>query len=163
MTIGTRALIDFYANDTLGAPDNAVGFVLWRVMHRFQRQIDRALAPLNLTHLQFTTLAMAGWLCRSANPVTQAELARHAEIHPMQVSLMLKALEAKHFVVRPRSVSDSRTREVEITPAGLEALRAAMPVVIDIQQRMFGDSGLSQGALLTALRAVEEIAPSVNC
>lgn len=155
MPVDPRALADFYARETLRAPDQAVGFVLWRVMHRYQRAVDRALAPLDLTHLQFTTLAMAGWLCRTGEPATQAELARRADIHPMQVSLMLKALEAKRMIARERSASDPRAKHVEITPSGLEALRAAMPIVIGVQKAMFGDAGAAGGELLAGLRNVE--------
>jgi DNA-binding MarR family transcriptional regulator len=149
------AIRDFYQESSLNGPDNAVGFVLWRVMHRYQRAIERALARHDLTHLQFTTLAMVGWMCRSGKPATQAELAREANIHPMQISLMLKALEAKSFVVRPPSETDTRTRLAVITTSGLTALQAAFPIVIDVQHRMFGKAGASGGSLLEALRKVE--------
>jgi DNA-binding MarR family transcriptional regulator len=156
MAIDPRNLTEFFAMDTLGSPENAVGFVLWRVFHRYQRAVDRALAPHDLTHLQFTTLAMAGWLSRTGDPVTQAELARCSDIHAMQISLMLKALEEKKMVTRLRSASDPRAKHIELTPAGFEILRAAMPVVIAIQQRLFGDAGANGGPLLTALLAVED-------
>jgi DNA-binding MarR family transcriptional regulator len=151
------ALNDFYDRETLGAPENAMAFVLWRIVHRYQRAIDRALAPLDLTHLQFTTLAMAGWLCRTGKLVTQAELARHADIQAMQVSLMLKALEAKGMASRSRSGSDTRVKRIEITIDGLDALRAAMPIVIDIQRRMFGGAGAPHGSLLAQLREIEAL------
>ena len=155
MSADPRAIAEFFDRESLGAPENAVGFILWRVVHRYQREIDRALSPLNLTHLQFTTLAMAGWLCRTGEPVVQVELARRAEMHVMQVSLMLKALESKRLVARLRSVSDPRTKRVEITAAGLDTLRAAMPIAIAIQNRMFGAAGAPNGALLNRLRDVE--------
>ncbi len=156
MRIDPSAIADFYARSTLGAPDRAIGFVLWRVMHRYQRAVDRALAPHHLTHLQFTTLAMTGWLSRTGEPVVQAELARRSEIHPMQISLMLKALEAKGLVARPRSASDTRTKQVEVTSAGLESLRRTMPIVITIQQRIFGETGAPNGILLTELNNIEK-------
>ena len=84
-----------FENVSLGAPENAVGFVMWRIVARYQREIDRALAPDNLTNLQFITLALVGWFGREGTPVTQIELARLAGIHPMQVSQTLKALETK--------------------------------------------------------------------
>ncbi|WP_267381512.1 MULTISPECIES: MarR family transcriptional regulator [unclassified Sphingomonas] len=155
MTMDLEALRDLYATTSLGSPDDAVGFVLWRVMHRYQRAVERALKPHGLTHLQFTTLAMVGWMCRSDKAATQAELAREADIHPMQISLMLKALDAKGLVERPRSTEDTRTRQVEITAAGVEALRVAFPIVIAIQEEMFGAAGGSQGNLLEALRVVD--------
>ena len=144
-----------FAEVSLGAPDNAVGFVLWRVVHRYQREVDRVLSPTDLTHLQFTTLAMAAWLGQAGRQVTQAALAEAAEIHPMQVSQMLKALEAKDMVGRPRNPLDVRGKLVELTAKGVRALRDAMPLVIAVQDEMFGATGRAGGNLLGALREVE--------
>ncbi|WGF87817.1 MarR family winged helix-turn-helix transcriptional regulator [Marinivivus vitaminiproducens] len=163
MTVAPAELEHFFQTTTLRAPDNAVGFVLWRVAHRYQREAERELAPLNLTHLQFTTLAMTAWLCRSGELPTQAELARDAAIHPMQISLMLKVLEKKGFVGRSRSTVDTRSKQVTITPDGMDALRQAMPVVIALQQRLFGDDGAPGGALLDRLRAVETRGDGAQC
>lgn len=156
MDLEARAICELYEQASLGSPDNAVGFVLWRVMHRYQREVERALGPHDLTHLQFTTLAMVGWMCRSGEPATQAELARRADIHPMQISLMLKALEAKEMVSRQRATEDTRALLVSITGKGLDALRAAFPIVIGIQRSMFGTAGAPGGALLQELRKIEE-------
>ena len=136
---------------SLGAPENSVGFVLWRVVHRYQREVDRTLAVLDLTHLQFLTLILAAWLSRSGDAVTQSELARSGDIQPMQVSHMLKTLEAKGMVARSRSTSDVRAKRVEVTAAGLSVLRRALPVVIDVQRRLFGEEGSVGGSLLTGL------------
>lgn len=146
-----RAIQDVFETASLGAPEKAVGFVLWRVVHRYVREIDRALVDLDLTHLQFTTLAMAAWLGRSAEPVTQAEIARFAEIHPMQVSHMLKTLEAKRLVARSRNTLDVRAKRIEVTTAGVTALRRALPVAIDVQERLFGDDGHQSSGLMSAL------------
>ena len=159
MRTDARALDDLFATASLGAPENAVGFVLWRVVHRYVRELDRALAPLDITHLQFTTLTLAAWLGRSGGPVTQGELARFGDIHPMQVSLMLKALESKAMITRLRSRSDVRAKHVELTQAGLETLYRALPIAIDIQRRLFGDQGRPGGALLASLRQVEHEHP----
>ena len=155
MGTDTRAMENLFATVSLGAPENAVGFVLWRVVHRYVREIDRALAPLDITHLQFTTLTLAAWLGRSGNAVTQRELARFGDIHPMQVSLMLKALEGKAMVTRLRSRSDVRAKYVELTRAGMETLYRALPIVINVQQRLFGDQGRPGGALLALLQQME--------
>ena len=151
MSKDTRALTDLFAAVSLGAPENAVGFVMWRVVHRYLREADRALAALDLTHLQFMTLVMAAWLGRSGEAVTQSELARFGDIQPMQVSHMLKILESKGLVARPRSTSDVRAKRVNVTAAGLKVLRRALPVVIDVQRRLFGEGGRPGGSLLTAL------------
>ncbi|RXH58792.1 MarR family winged helix-turn-helix transcriptional regulator [Granulicella sibirica] len=142
---------DLFEDVSLGAPENAVGFVLWRVVVRYQREVDRALVPLDLTNLQFVTLTLAAWFGRFGGSVTQRELASFGGIHPMQISQMLKTLERKGFVLRQRSPSDSRAKRVEVTQAGTNVLRKALPRVIEVQQRLFGDGGKPGGDFLRAL------------
>ena len=162
MTKHARAIAALFETASLGAPENAIGFVLWRAFHRYQRDIDRALVPLGLTHLQFTTLTLAAWLSRTGEEVTQSALARLGDIHPMQVSLMLKALEQKAMIVRPRSQSDIRAKSIEVTTAGLAVLRRALPVAIAVQQQVFGAQGRPGGSLLTALLAIAGDAPGAS-
>ena len=118
---------------------------------RYQREVDRALAGLDLTNLQFMTLILAAWLGKSGDVVMQTKLARFGDIQPMQVSLMLKTLERKRLVTRPRSKVDVRAKRIEVTAAGLATLRIALPLVIDVQQRLFGDDGKPAGRFLTTL------------
>ncbi len=151
MSKDKRAIAHLFETASLGAPENAIGFVLWRVVHRYQREIDRALAALDLTHLQFTTLAMAAWLGRVGETVTQSKIARSSDIQPMQVSHMLKTLESKGMIARPRSSADVRANSVQVTAAGLKLLGKALPVVIEVQRRLFGEEGNVGGSLLTAL------------
>ena len=162
MRSDAAVLADLFAANSLGAPENAIGFVLWRLAHRFQREADRVLAPLDLTHLQFTTLTMAGWLSRSGKPVPQAEIARFCGIHPMQVSLMLKALEAKGLIARERDPAHVRAKRVAITPAGAAALRRALPRMVQLQRRLFGEEGLPGGRVLVELLELEERAATTS-
>ena len=136
---------------SLGAPENAVGFVLWRIVARYQREMDRSLGGLDLTNLQFVTLALVAWFGRSGEAVNQAELARFGGIHPMQVSHMLKTLEGKGFVSRERSHLDTRAKQVGVTRAGLRVLRQALPLAIEVQGRVFGEEGRPGGNLLATL------------
>ena len=146
-----RALVHLFKTTSLGAPENAIGFVLWRVVHRYQREADRALSDLDLTHLQFVTLTMAAWLGREGGAVTQADIARSADIQPMQVSHMLKTLEDKQLVTRARSTTDVRAKHIEVTTTGLAALRRALPTMIALQRRLFGAAGTVGGSLLATL------------
>ena len=140
---------------SLGAPENAVGFVMWRIVARYQREVDRALVPLALTNLQFITLALVAWFSRDDRPITQIELARSAGIHPMQVSQTLKALETKKMIARQRSGSDTRAKRVEVTEPGLDTLKQALPKVIAVQGRLFGEAGLPGGRLLQELLRID--------
>jgi DNA-binding MarR family transcriptional regulator len=141
---------------SLGAPENAVGFVLWRIVAHYQREVDRALLTSNLTNLQFITLALVAWFGREDEPVTQIELARSAGIHPMQVSQTLKALETKKMIARQTSKPDTRAKRVSITSAGFETLQGALPKVIDVQDRLFGEAGRPGGSLLKVLLRIDK-------
>jgi DNA-binding MarR family transcriptional regulator len=147
MTVSTREIRQMFSSASLGAPENAVGFVLWRVSARYQREMDRVLEPLGLTNLQFICLALSAWFTRSQSATNQAELARFGGIHPMQLSQMLKTLESKEFITRERSDADSRAKLVSVTRAGLHALRQAFPKAIEVQVRLFGDAGRPGGNL----------------
>ncbi len=150
-----REITNLFETASLGAPQHAVGFVLWRVVHRYQREIDKALRSLGLTHLQFTILALAAWSQRNGETATQSRLAAIGEIHPMQVSKVVKTLDAKGLVARTPSPGNALAKQVVITTAGLEALRAALPLGIAIQARLFGAEGRPGGSLLATLVAIE--------
>ena len=157
MSNNAAAIKNLFKTASLGAPENAIGFVAWRVVVRYQREMDRALAVLDLTNLQFMTLAMAAWLSREGDQVTQGQLARFGGIQPMQVSLMLKTLHSKGMVARQRSTDDFRAKSIEVTAGGLKTLRRAFPIAIKIQRRMFGEEGRVGGSLLTALLRIDRV------
>jgi MarR family transcriptional regulator, organic hydroperoxide resistance regulator len=71
------------------------------------------------------------------------------------VSHMMKTLEAKDWISRPRSTSDVRAKNVEVTTAGLAVLRRALPVMIEVQREVFGAAGEPGGVLLNSLLQLE--------
>ena len=155
MQIDPEVILEMFDEVSLGAPENAVGFVMWRIVAKYQREVDRVLTTIDLTSLQFITLALVAWFGRTNEPVTQIELARSAGIHPMQVSQTLKVLETKKMVSRRRSRSDTRAKRVVVTSAGLKALRQALPKVVDVQSRIFGEAGRPGGSLLRELLRID--------
>jgi len=151
MKSDAEAIADLFEKVSLGAPEKAVGFVMWRVMHRYVREIDRCLKPLDLTHLQFTALALAAWMARTGEASTQSELARFSDIHPMQVSTVPRALEHKRMILRTPAADNALAKRVSITASGLDTLRDALPLVVDVQERLFGPEGRAGGSLLSLL------------
>ncbi len=149
-------LAEIFENVSLGSPQNAIGFVMWRVVHRYVREVDRVLKPLDLTHLQFTTLTLIAWIARDEKSSTQSELARFGDIHPMQISNVLKALEVKGMVERSPAPGNALAKQVAITSVGITAVRNAFPPVIAVQGRLFGERGRPGGALLDLLVQVEQ-------
>ena len=153
------AIRRMFEDVSLGAPENAVGFVMWRIVGRYQREMDRALATIDLTHLQFMLLALVAWFGRSGQAVTQIDLARSGGVQPMQVSQTIRVLESKKLLSRTRSSTDTRAKRVEVTSAGLKSLRNAMPIAIEVQRKLFGEWGQPGGALLRTMRLVHSNMP----
>ena len=73
----------------------------------------------------------------------------------MQLSQMLTTLEKKGFISRKRSRTDTRTKEVALTPAGLAVVRKSFPLAIEVQTRLFGAEGKPGGKLLKNLRDLD--------
>ena len=146
-------IADLIDTASSGSPRNSVGFMLWRITHRYQRDVDRALKAQQLTHLQFVTLTLAAWLARDGEPVNQAQLARFGSIHPMQVSTVVKALEEKGLLFRePAPVGPAKS--IGVTLQGVAALRAALPLVAEVQRATFG-VGRTGGVLFEALAQID--------
>ena len=152
--MSSRDLHALFAASRVQAPEDTIGFLLWRVAHRHQREVDRVLAPLGLTHLQFVLLVQTAWLGRDGDPVTQCGLARYGKIHPMQLSSLLKTLEAKGLVGRSRSPGNVRAKQVALTDAAIRLLGTALPRVTALQTTFFGDDPAFGADLHARLRRV---------
>lgn len=150
----STALTELFAAANVQKPEDTIGFLLWRVAHRHQREVDRVLASLDLTHLQFVVLVQMAWLGRQGDTVTQPSLTRYSRIHPMQLSSVLKAVEAKHLVVRDRNPADSRAKRITLTPAAIDLLSVALPRVTALQAQFFGGDAAFGADLLARLRHV---------
>lgn len=150
-----KAIAAMFEEVSLGAPERAVGFVMWRIVHRYQRAVDQALQPLDLTHLQFVILTLVAWQMRSGIQATQTALAKFGDIHPMQVSNVLKALEHKGAIHRTPAPNNTLAKNVGITVTGLSSLKQAIPIVIEVQARLFGDQGRPGGDLLSSLLEID--------
>ncbi len=120
--------------------DNSPGLLLWRVTQTWQASQRAALAPHNLTHVQFVLLASLAWL-NTDHPVSQADLAYHAGTDPMMTSQVLRALERKGLVGRTAHPTDRRAFSISATPAGIESANAAVIDVESVDRRFFGTLG----------------------
>ena len=103
------------------------GFLLWHATMRWQRAMRAALAPHDLTHVQFVLLASAWWLGEQDEQPSQRRLAEHAGTDAMMTSQVVRALERAGLVQRLRDPADGRSVPVTITPPGASACRAPWP------------------------------------
>lgn len=112
-----------------GGPSESPGLLLWRTTMRWQRVMTAALAPLDLTHVQFVLLASAMWLGRNGEPPNQVQLAAQAGTEVKMTSDVVARLEAKGLIARETDPQDSRAKVIRITATGTAAVQKAIVAV----------------------------------
>lgn len=156
---------NFYRADTLRSEDG-IGLLFRRVLQSLIQEVDRRLAPHDLTHAQWVPL----YKLFRGECATSAELARDLQLDPAAVTRALDRLEAKGLVKRTRSRTDRRVVQLALTaegrrvaplvPAALAEVfnahlagfsAAEWAMLIDLLQRM-----LSNGEALRQASAAEK-------
>lgn len=131
------------------------GLLLWRVTNRWQAAVRRALAPHDLTHVQYVLLADLTWHDDDDGGTTQAELSQRVRADPMMVSQVVRALERKQLVLRRPDARDRRAVRVSATPEGAALARAATRDVEAADLAFFGDRHHHAQPLLEHLAALD--------
>ncbi|MFE6131760.1 MarR family winged helix-turn-helix transcriptional regulator [Streptomyces sp. NPDC056437] len=112
------------------ATENATaGFLVWRLSMKWRVAVDRAVAPLGLTHAQYALMASLYGMRRSGLTPSQRGLADHTGLEPLYVSKLARALEASGLVARTRDPNDPRAMQLSLTEQGLDVTRRAITVV----------------------------------
>lgn len=122
-----------------------VGFLIWRLSMRWRAAMDRALAPLGLTHAQYSVLApLYGMSADGARP-SQRELADFTGLDPVYISKLVRALEREGFVTRSVKASDPRAVELALTARGADAVQEGVRLVGALRDRLTQPLGGSAG------------------
>ena len=74
------------------------GYLVWRLSIKWRVAVDRALAPLGLTHAQYTLLASLYGMERAGQQPTQRELADHTGLEALYASKLARALDAEPWL-----------------------------------------------------------------
>ena len=75
---------------------------------KWQAAVDRAVAPLGLTHTQYSLVASLRGMVRTGVYPSQRELADHTGLDPIFVSKLIRTLEHNGLVERSQHPADSR-------------------------------------------------------
>ena len=118
--------------------ESSTGLLFIRVHNKWHTIIKQELRKIGITHPQFVVLTSLNFLSQSDNNVTQASIAKMADIDVMSVSQIIKGLEKKEFIERTTNPKDSRANTVILLPKGQEMVRLALPVVEKIDDEFFG-------------------------
>lgn len=133
-------------------PGSSPGFLLWHATLRWQRVMAAALAPLDLTHVQFVLLACAWWLGREQNPPNQLALAAQAGTDVKMTSAVLATLERKGLISREPDPADARAKRISVTARGADLAPRAIEAVEAADAEFF--KGVPGDAALEFLRSL---------
>ena len=134
----------------------AAGALVWRLATRWRVAVDRALAPLDLTHAQYVLLAALYGLERAGRQPSQRELADETGLEALYVSKLARTLETKGLVTRRRDPHDTRAVRLTLTSPGRAGVRSAMQTVQDLLERLLEPIGGRHSARTATL--VRELA-----
>jgi len=118
-------------------PEENMGYLLWQTSMQWQRQMNRALQEVGLTHTQFVIMMALAWLLRSSKQVTQKEIADHSKTDRMMVSKILRTLQKNGLIDRKEHETDTRAKCVLLTDKGVEILQEAMIVKTHANEQFF--------------------------
>jgi DNA-binding MarR family transcriptional regulator len=108
---------------------------------KWRAAVDRAVAPLGLTHAQYAVLASLYGINRSGRQPSQRQLAEHTGLEAIYVSKLAKTLERAGLVERPGDPADSRAVRLALTPVGVDTTRQAIAVVAELLERLLAPLG----------------------
>ncbi|MGW7496285.1 MarR family winged helix-turn-helix transcriptional regulator [Streptomyces luteogriseus] len=117
------------------------GFLVWRLSMKWRVAVDRAVAPLGLTHAQYSLVASLYGMQRSGERPSQRRLADHTGLEPLYVSKLARALETAGLLERTRDPRDPRAVQLALTEQGLEVTRRATEVVHGLLQQLLDPLG----------------------
>jgi DNA-binding MarR family transcriptional regulator len=117
------------------------GYLLWRLTTKLRTAVDRLLAPLGLTHAQYTLLASLYGFSRTGAQPSQRELADWTGLEPIFVSKLARALEQLGLIDRTEHPADPRAVQLRLTDHGADVAQRAIAIVHAFQEEFTAPIG----------------------
>jgi len=134
-----------YRGDNRCMSEDSAGYLIKQVYNSLNRTIDREMAPLELTAMQWRPMAMLA-LGRADTP---AELARQAGVDTGAMTRTLDRLEAKGLLRRVRSQEDRRVVKLDLTETGRQTAQRIGPVLARVLNHHLRGFSTDEVSLLT--------------
>ncbi|MEV8390179.1 MULTISPECIES: MarR family transcriptional regulator [unclassified Streptomyces] len=123
------------------SPGPTPGFLVWRLANKWRVAVDRAVAPLGLTHAQYVVVASLRGMQRGGERPSQRRLADHTGLEALYVSKLARALESAGLIERTRDPRDPRAVQLALTEQGQAVTRQAVAVVQELLQQLLEPLG----------------------
>lgn len=124
-----------------GAPGPTPGFLVWRLANKWRVAVDRAVAPLGLTHAQYSLVASLYGMQRGGERPSQRRLADHTGLEALYVSKLARALESAGLIERTRDPRDPRAVQLALTEQGQAVTQQAITKVQELLQQLLQPLG----------------------
>ena len=121
----------------LEEPEEMVGFLFWKITYLWQREMNKALKDVDLTHTHFALLSGIAWLEKNEESISQIKIADFTQTNVMVTSKISRILENKGFIERRIEDEDTRAKYVYLTEKGLKTLEKASKITEEINQEFF--------------------------
>ncbi|MFI6901728.1 MarR family winged helix-turn-helix transcriptional regulator [Nonomuraea sp. NPDC050394] len=120
-------------DDRLGPPVTSTSIIVLTLARRVENELTAALAPLDLT---VRRLGLLGHIT-GVPGASFSDLARMQGVTVQSVHAAVKSLEAAGLV-RDHTARAGSASAIEVTPDGVNLLRAARKAVAEADERLFG-------------------------
>jgi DNA-binding MarR family transcriptional regulator len=124
-----------------GSEKATPGFLVWRLSMKWRTAVDRAVAPLGLTHAQYSLVASLYGMQRDGERPSQRRLADHTGLEPLYVSKLARSLESAGLLERTRDPRDPRAVQLALTEQGRATTRQAVKVVQGLLEQLLAPFG----------------------
>ncbi|MFE0418292.1 MarR family winged helix-turn-helix transcriptional regulator [Streptomyces tendae] len=115
-----------------GSTGPTPGYLVWRLANKWRVAVDRAVAPLGLTHAQYVLVASLHGMQRGGERPSQRRLADHTGLEALYVSKLARALDSAGLIERTRDPRDPRAVQLALTEEGQTVTRQAIVVVQEL-------------------------------
>jgi DNA-binding MarR family transcriptional regulator len=133
---------------------------------RWRAAVDRAVAPLGLTHAQYSTLASLAAMTADGTRPSQRQLAAYTGLDAIYVSKLVRVLEQNGLVARLPDPSDARAVRLALTDRGAEVVDEAVRIVrglhVDLTAPLGGPDSAEVRALAAGLQTLLSVAPEAT-
>lgn len=117
------------------------GFLVWRLSMKWRVAVDRAVAPLGLTHAQYSLVASLYGMQRGGERPSQRRLADRTGLEPLYVSKLARSLESAGLLERTRDPRDPRAVQLALTEEGRARTLRAIKVVQGLLEQLLAPLG----------------------
>jgi DNA-binding MarR family transcriptional regulator len=116
--------------------DQPLGYLLSRVANSLRAEVTATvLDPLRVPFPQYLCMRVLSKYPGHSN----AELARHLNVSPQAMNMVLRALEVRGLVTRPATVASGRSLPAQLTREGVELLKRTDAGVRAAERRLMAN------------------------